>query len=229
MRVDGHGQQAVRDHQRLLRAPVGRADLHHRRQVRPGGRLDRDPGRARPRVGVHGARPATRQLLPRLASACGHGGSVTCAKGAHSLRQIDRGLAGGGRRVPLAARLRAQTRRSYRLTLAALTAALEAADAEPTGEAIEAAARLRWEGVAPATWNRHAATVRSFLRYAARHRVLPELRVELDRRREPADRTRAYREPRLSGCGRAATSRWATRRCGGCCMRPRRGPARRFR
>ena len=45
--------------------------------------------------------------------------------------------------------------------------------------------------MAPATWNRHAATVRSFLRYAARHRLLPELGVELDRRREPADRTRA--------------------------------------
>jgi integrase len=45
--------------------------------------------------------------------------------------------------------------------------------------------------VAPATWNRHAATVRSFLRYAARHRLLPELDVALDRRREPADRTRA--------------------------------------
>ena len=84
-----------------------------------------------------------------------------------------------------------QTRRSYRLTLAALTAALEAAGAEPSGEAIAAAARLRWGRVAPATWNRHAATVRSFLRYAARHRLLPELGVELDRQREPADRTRA--------------------------------------
>jgi hypothetical protein len=40
--------------------------------------------------------------------------------------------------------LAAQTRRSYRLTLAALTAALEAAGAEPSREAIEAAARLRW-------------------------------------------------------------------------------------
>jgi integrase len=88
-------------------------------------------------------------------------------------------------------RLSEQTRRSYRLTLAALTAALDAAGTEPTGEAIEAAARLRWGRVAPATWNRHAATVRSFVRYAARHRLLPELRVELDRRREPADRTRA--------------------------------------
>ena len=52
-------------------------------------------------------------------------------------------------------------------------------------------ARLRWGTVAPATWNRHAATIRSFLRYAARHGLLPELRVERDRRREPADRTRA--------------------------------------
>jgi integrase len=87
--------------------------------------------------------------------------------------------------------LSAQTRRSYRLTLAALAAALDAAGAEPTAAAIEAAARLRWGTVAPATWNRHAATVRSFLRYACRRGLLPELRVELDRRREPADRTRA--------------------------------------
>jgi integrase len=84
-----------------------------------------------------------------------------------------------------------QTRRSYRLTLTALTRALDAAGAEPATAAIEAAARLRWGTVGPATWNRHSATVRSFLGYAARHGLLPELRVELDRRREPADRTRA--------------------------------------
>jgi hypothetical protein len=40
--------------------------------------------------------------------------------------------------------LSAQTRRSYRLTLAALAAALDAAGAEPSREVIEAAARLRW-------------------------------------------------------------------------------------
>jgi hypothetical protein len=72
-----------------------------------------------------------------------------------------------------------------------LTASLDAAGAGPIAVAVEAAARLRWGTVAPATWNRHAATVRSFLRYAARQGVLPELRVDLDRRREPADRTRA--------------------------------------
>jgi integrase len=70
-----------------------------------------------------------------------------------------------------------------------MTTALEAAGAEPTAAAIEAAAQLRWGTVAPATWNRHAATIRSFLGYAARHGLLGELRVALDRRREPADRT----------------------------------------
>lgn len=87
--------------------------------------------------------------------------------------------------------LSAQTRRSYRLTLTALTTALDAAGAYPTAAAIEAAARLRWGTVAPASWNRHAATIRSFLAYAARHGLLPELRVELDSRREPTDRTRS--------------------------------------
>ena len=45
--------------------------------------------------------------------------------------------------------------------------------------------------------NRHAATIRSFLGYAARHGLLGELRVALDRRREPADRTRALRDKTL--------------------------------
>jgi integrase len=84
-----------------------------------------------------------------------------------------------------------QTRRSYRLTLAGLATALDTAGAAPSAAAIEAAARLRWGTVAPATWNRHAATVRSFLGYAARHGLLGELAVDLARRREPADRTRA--------------------------------------
>lgn len=85
--------------------------------------------------------------------------------------------------------LRPQTRRSYRLTLSALLA--ELAGAEATSAAIEAAAGARWGRAAPATWNRHAATIRSFLAYAARHGLLDEMTVALDRRREPADRTRA--------------------------------------
>jgi integrase len=89
------------------------------------------------------------------------------------------------------ARFSAETRRSYRKTLTAMTTAREAAGAEPTAAAIEAAAQLRWGTVAPATWNRHAATIRSFLGYAACHGLLDELDVSLARRREPADRTRA--------------------------------------
>jgi hypothetical protein len=113
--------------------------------------------------------------------------------------------------------LSAQTRRSYRLTLAALTAALDAAGAEPTAAAIEAAAQLRWGTVAPATWNRHAATVRSFLAYAARHRLLPELRIALDRRREPADRTCALPKAALERLwSRRDIALRATRRCGDC-------------
>jgi hypothetical protein len=72
-----------------------------------------------------------------------------------------------------------QTQRSYRVTLAGLTAALEAAAAEPSAAAIEAAARLWWDAWRRATWNRHAATVRSFVAYAARRGLLPELRVAL--------------------------------------------------
>jgi hypothetical protein len=99
--------------------------------------------------------------------------------------------------------------------------ALDVAGAEPNAAAIESATRLRWGTVAPATWNRHAATVRSFVGYAARRGLLPELRVELDRRREPADRTRALRSAALeSGSSTAATTHCATRRCGGCSTRP---------
>ena len=71
-------------------------------------------------------------------------------------------------------RFSAQTRHSYAKTLTALTAALHGAGAEPHAPAIKAAARLRWGSLAPATWNRHAATVRSFLAYARRATSPPE-------------------------------------------------------
>src|SRR5438552_18913702 len=45
---------------------------------------------------------------------------------------------------------------------------------------------------APAIWNRHVATVRSFIAFCRRHGWLAEDAAGgLDRRREPADRTRA--------------------------------------
>jgi integrase len=53
-------------------------------------------------------------------------------------------------------------------------------------------------GRAPATWNRHLATVRAFLGFCRQRRWLPDdLTVDLQRRREPADRTKAIPFPEL--------------------------------
>jgi integrase len=82
-----------------------------------------------------------------------------------------------------------QSRSSYRKTLRVLEA--ELGGREPRAPNLEAAIERRWDGASPATWNRTVATVRSFLRYAARTRLLPETTISLERRREPADRTRA--------------------------------------
>ena len=117
--------------------------------------------------------------------------------------------------------LSSTTVRSYRQTLGALTGAL-AGESVPSAEQIEAVLRLRWGTAAPATWNRHVATVRSFLSYSERHRLLPAIDVRSERR-EPEDRTRALPTPSLSGSGPYA-SRYARRRCGGFCMRAPRGP-----
>jgi integrase len=47
-------------------------------------------------------------------------------------------------------------------------------------------------GRAPATWNRHVATVRSFLGFCQRrHWLVDDLTADLERRPEPADRTKA--------------------------------------
>jgi site-specific recombinase XerD len=61
-----------------------------------------------------------------------------------------------------------------------------------TVEAITVAVTTTWGGRAPATWNRQVATVRSFLAFCQRRRWLAEdLTVDLERRPEPADRTKA--------------------------------------
>ena len=55
-----------------------------------------------------------------------------------------------------------------------------------------------WDGCAPATWNRHVATVGSFTGYCRRRRWLTDdLAAGLDRRVEPADRTKAIPLPQL--------------------------------
>jgi integrase len=55
-----------------------------------------------------------------------------------------------------------------------------------------------WGGRAPATWNRHVATVRSFLGFCRRRRwLIEDLTVDLERRPEPTDRTKAIPLPQL--------------------------------
>lgn len=57
---------------------------------------------------------------------------------------------------------------------------------------LEHAALDAWGALAPATWNRHVATLRSFSAFCARRGwVTVALADDLERRREPADRTRA--------------------------------------
>jgi integrase len=90
--------------------------------------------------------------------------------------------------------LAASSRRSYAQTLRRLAVELGAdrrlgdVDADELGAAVERA----WGGCAPATWNRHVATTRSFVTFCGRRGWLPSgLEVRVERRREPADRTRA--------------------------------------
>lgn len=90
--------------------------------------------------------------------------------------------------------LAASSRRSYEQTLARLSAVL-GRDRPLVGVSagdIEAAVLREWGGLAPATWNRHVATVRSFVAFCRRRGWLAvSVAGGLDRRREPADRTRS--------------------------------------
>jgi integrase len=57
---------------------------------------------------------------------------------------------------------------------------------------LERAAREAWGGLAPATWNRHVATLRSFSSFCSRRGWLDGAIADgLERRREPVDRTKA--------------------------------------
>ena len=61
-----------------------------------------------------------------------------------------------------------------------------------SGRELERAVTQAWGGCAPATWNRHVATLRSFSAFCARQGWVGEPFADvLARRREPADRTRA--------------------------------------
>jgi hypothetical protein len=85
------------------------------------------------------------------------------------------------------------TRRSYTQTINRLAAkhstlALEALD----GATLDTFTAAAWGQCAPATWNRHVATLRSFTAFARRRGWLTtDPASVLERRTEPADRTRA--------------------------------------
>ena len=85
------------------------------------------------------------------------------------------------------------SRRSYSQTLQHLARAIgEQPLATLDTAAVESTVQVAWGCCAPATWNRHVATVRSFAAFCRRHGWLAEdVASGLDRRREPADRTRA--------------------------------------
>lgn len=93
----------------------------------------------------------------------------------------------------LARDMPATTRRSYAQTMSRLVAAhgdmsLSALD----GLALDSLTATAWGGCAPATWNRHVATLRSFTAFSQRKGWLAEdPAVALDRRSEPEDRTKA--------------------------------------
>jgi hypothetical protein len=139
------------------------------------------------------------------------------------------------------------TRRSYAQTMSRLVAAhgglpLSALD----GPALDSLTTGVWGGCAPATWNRHVATLRSFTTFARRKGWLAsDPAAVLERRSEPADRTKAIaasslarllrredvaiRENASGGCymklpaapkrcsrPTSATSTWRTSVCGWC-------------
>jgi integrase len=96
--------------------------------------------------------------------------------------------------------LAASTRRSYEQTLNRLER--ELGPGQPLGtltaDQLTSVVTGAWGGRAPATWNRHVATVRSFLGFCRRRRwLIEDLTVDLDRRPEPTDRTKAIPLPQL--------------------------------
>ena len=85
------------------------------------------------------------------------------------------------------------TRRSYAQTMARLGAqhgelAMPALD----GATLDSFAVATWGACAPATWNRHVATLRSFTAHARRRGwIVDDPAAVLERRREPEDRTKS--------------------------------------
>jgi len=85
------------------------------------------------------------------------------------------------------------TRRSYAQTMTRLTAAHSTALVTTLNtETLRELLTATWDGAAPATWNRHLATLGSFTAYAVRRRWLEaDPATGLQRRKEIVDRTRS--------------------------------------
>jgi hypothetical protein len=116
------------------------------------------------------------------------------------------------------------TRRFYAQTMSRLVAAdgglpLSALD----GPALGSLTTGVWGGCAPATWNRHVATLRSFTTFARRKGWLASDPAAVpERRSEPADRTKATAASSLARLFRredAAIRGKCLWRSGGCCMK----------
>ena len=99
----------------------------------------------------------------------------------------------------LARAMPATTRRSYTQTMRRLGQAhgdlpLSALD----GATLDSFTSSAWDTCAPATWNRHVATLRSFSAHARRKGwIADDPTSMLERRREPDDRTKAIAESSL--------------------------------
>ena len=115
-------------------------------------------------------------------------------------------LAGGGRTFGAAVDTflsqpwPATTARTYGGTLERLAAVLgrDRPLAGITDEKMAEAATVLWGNLAARTWNRHLATVGSFLAWCRRHGWLSgELELHADRRAEPGDDTKAIPLPEL--------------------------------
>lgn len=99
----------------------------------------------------------------------------------------------------LARNMPATTRRSYTQTMGRLSAAHgELAVSALDGGALDRLVTECWGACAPATWNRHVATLRSFTAHGQRRGWLSvDPAAVLERRREPDDRTKAIAESSL--------------------------------
>lgn len=102
--------------------------------------------------------------------------------------------------VFLGRNLAAGSRRVYRLTLDRLGSVLGTGTplVEITGHQLAEALQAAYPTAAPASWNRHVATVRSFTAFARRQGWLDtDLTATVERRRVPADHSRALRPEEL--------------------------------